>query len=217
MGACFNVGTGLAMGVRADAHHHGAVASDMMILASSSPRRSELLQQIGVRFTTDVADIDETPLPGETPADYVARLSLAKARVVAQRHPGRVVLGSDTTVVLNDRILSKPEDDSQARQMLTELSGNSHQVMTAVALVQDSTEKQITVVTDVRFCELSAQQIDAYIATGEPADKAGSYGIQGLGAVLVASISGSYSNVVGLPLTETAALLGELGVPVWEK
>jgi len=189
----------------------------MMILASSSPRRSELLQQIGVRFTTDVADIDETPLPGETPADYVARLALAKARVVAQRHPGRVVLGSDTTVVLNDRILSKPEDESQARQMLTELSGNSHQVMTAVALVQDSTEKQITVVTDVRFCELSAQQIDAYIATGEPADKAGSYGIQGLGAVLVASISGSYSNVVGLPLTETAALLGELGVPVWEK
>jgi septum formation protein len=189
----------------------------MMILASSSPRRRELLQQIGVRFSTDVADIDETPLAGETPADYVARLALAKARVVAHRHPGSVVLGSDTTVVLNDRILSKPEDELQAKQMLTALSGNSHQVMTAVALVRDNTEKQITVVTDVRFCELSAQQIDAYIATGEPADKAGSYGIQGLGAVLVASINGSYSNVVGLPLTETAALLSELGVPVWEK
>lgn len=189
----------------------------MMVLASSSPRRRELLKQIGVRFTTDVADIDETPKADESPADYVARLALEKARTVAARHNGDVVLGSDTTVVLHNRILGKPENNEDARQMLALLSGNSHQVMTAVALVRGSEEKTETVITDVRFCELSAEQIDEYIATGEPADKAGGYGIQGLGAVLVASINGSYSNVVGLPLTETAALLRQFGVPVWEK
>lgn len=189
----------------------------MMILASSSPRRRELLQQIGVRFSTAVADIDETPVAGEMPAVYVARLALEKARKVAEAHPQMVVLGSDTTVVCDGQILGKPENDADACRILRSLSGRAHQVMTAVALVKDNQHKVHTVVTEVDFCPLSDEQIQAYVATGEPADKAGAYGIQGKGAVLVAAIHGSYSNVVGLPLTETAGLLREFGVPIWEK
>ena len=189
----------------------------MMILASSSPRRRELLQQIGVRFSVEVANIDESVQDAEQPAAYVARLALEKARAVALSHPQAVVLGSDTTVVCDGHILGKPENDSHAQQILAMLSGRSHQVMTAIAVVKDGQSEVRTVVTDVTFCVLSEAQIRAYIATGEPADKAGAYGIQGKGAVLVAAIHGSYSNVVGLPLTETAALLQAFGVPIWEK
>ncbi len=188
-----------------------------MILASASPRRRELLQQIDVQFRVQVADIDETPLRAETPAVYVARLALAKAQKVAAANPGCVVLGSDTTVVLDDEILGKPENDADATRMLAALAGRRHQVMTAVALVQDDQQRVQTVITDVHFAPLSAAQIAAYVATGEPADKAGAYGIQGLGAVLVDAIEGSYSNVVGLPLTETAAMLQEFNIPIWDK
>jgi septum formation protein len=188
-----------------------------LILASASPRRRELLQQIGVQFRVQVADIDETPQARETPAAYVARLALGKAQKVAAANPGCVVLGSDTTVVLDDEILGKPENDADAARMLAALAGRRHQVMTAVALVQDDQQRVQTVITNVHFTSLSAAQITAYVATGEPADKAGAYGIQGLGAVLVDAIEGSYSNVVGLPLTETAAMLQEFNIPIWDK
>ncbi len=189
----------------------------MIVLASSSPRRRELLQQIGVPFRIQVQAVDETPLPEELPGNYVARLALEKARAVAVLNPGEVVLGSDTTGVLDHQILVKPEDEADARRMLRAMSGRTHQVLTAVALVQDAREVVQVVRTDVTFCTLTAEQIDAYIATGEPADKAGAYGIQGMGAVLVAGIHGSYSNVVGLPLTETAALLREFRIPIWQQ
>jgi len=188
-----------------------------LILASASPRRRELLQQIGVKFRVEVADIDETPLSAETPAAYVARLALGKAQKVAANNPGCVVLGSDTTVVLDGEILGKPENDADARRILATLAGRRHQVMTAVALVRDDQQRQQTVITQVHFAALTAAQIAAYVATGEPADKAGAYGIQGLGAVLVDAIDGSYSNVVGLPLTETAAMLQEFNIPIWDK
>lgn len=188
-----------------------------LILASASPRRRELLQQIGVKFRIEVADIDETPLSAEPPAAYVARLALGKAQKIAAENPGCVVLGSDTTVVLDDEILGKPENADDAARMLAALAGRRHQVMTAVALVKDDQQRVQTVITNVHFAPLSAAQISAYVATGEPADKAGAYGIQGLGAVLVDAIEGSYSNVVGLPLTETAAMLQQFDIPIWDK
>ena len=189
----------------------------MMILASSSPRRRELLQQIGVRFRIQVQAVDETPGAGEAPDAYVARLALAKARAVAALNSGSLVLGADTTVVLDNQLLVKPADDADARCMLRAMSGRTHEVLTAVALVQNAHEVVQVVRTAVTFCALTEAQIDAYIATGEPADKAGAYGIQGFGAVLVAGIHGSYSNVVGLPLTETAALLREFRIPIWQQ
>lgn len=189
----------------------------MMVLASSSPRRRELLQQIGVSFRIQVQSVDETPRPDERPDAYVARLALEKARAVAALNPGSVVLGADTTGVLAGQILVKPEHDADARRMLRAMSGRTHEVLTAVALVQDEREQVRVVRTEVTFCPLTDAQIDAYVATGEPADKAGAYGIQGFGAVLVAGIHGSYSNVVGLPLTETAALLREFRIPIWQQ
>lgn len=189
----------------------------MIVLASSSPRRRELLQQIGVPFRIQVQSVDETPRPDERPDAYVARLALEKARAVAALNPGSVVLGADTTGVLADQILVKPENDADARRMLRAMSGQTHEVLTAIALVQDEHEVVEVVRTEVTFCPLTDEQIRAYVATGEPADKAGAYGIQGLGAVLVAGIHGSYSNVVGLPLTETAALLREFRIPIWQQ
>lgn len=189
----------------------------MIVLASSSPRRRELLQQIGVSFRVQVQAVDEAPLPDELPGDYVARLALEKARAVAALNPGQVVLGADTTGVLDGQILVKPVDDEDARRMLSMMSGRTHEVLTAVAVVQDEQARAVVVTTAVTFCVLSDEQIAAYVATGEPADKAGAYGIQGLGAVLVAGIRGSYSNVVGLPLTEAAALLREFRIPIWQQ
>lgn len=190
-----------------------------LILASSSPRRRELLEQIGVRFDVKVADVDETPLADESPDDYVQRLALAKARKVAQSLT-QPCLGSDTSVVLNGKIFGKPQNDEDAREMLQALSGQSHQVMSAVAIVQytqDGERSDVRLVsTKVTFKKLSNDQIDKYIATGEPAGKAGAYGIQGKGALLVEGIEGSYSNVVGLPLTETAALLEQYDIPYWQ-
>lgn len=186
-----------------------------MILASSSPRRRELLTQIGVRFRIQAADIDETPLAGEGAVAYVERMALEKARKVAEDHPQEVVLGSDTSVIFAGEILGKPVNNREAEETLQRLSGQTHQVLSAVAVVKGDREKVISVATEVTFRSLSDEEIARYVATGEPADKAGSYGIQGMGAILVAGISGSYSNVVGLPLTETAALLNEFDVPAW--
>ncbi len=195
---------------------------DGIYLASRSPRRRELLRQIGVRFTAVSADVDETVQPGEAPVAYVSRLALLKARTLWQQvavgqaaaHP---VLGSDTTVVLDNRILGKPRDQTEAASMLLALAGRRHQVMTAVALVHDSGVEQALVTTEVTFGPISAEQAAAYWATGEPADKAGGYGIQGLGAVFVEQIKGSYTAVVGLPLFETANLLRKVGVRLWQQ
>lgn len=187
-----------------------------IILASASPRRAELLQQIGLTFTVCPADIDETPGAGETPEGYVERLAREKALAVSRSAPGCLVLGSDTTVVLDGRILGKPADAGAARVTLAQLSGATHQVMTAVAVARDDRCQSRLVVTDVEFRALSTDEIDAYIATGEPMDKAGSYGIQGLGGIFVNNLRGSYSAVVGLPLQETAALLASAGYPVWK-
>lgn len=186
-----------------------------LILASSSPRRRELLSQIGVRFEVRSADIDETPYTNEPPHAYVVRLAVQKALAVAE-HTVQPVLGADTTVVLDEQILGKPQDADEACALLNRLSGRTHQVYTAVALVQGARQEVRVVETSVHFAKLSAQEIAAYIATGEPMDKAGAYGIQGLGAVFVQELHGSYSNVVGLPLFETAALLRSFQIPIWE-
>lgn len=186
-----------------------------LILASASPRRAELLRQIGADFQVAPAEIDETPQPGEAAQHYVERLAREKASCVAGEAPGARVLGSDTSVVVDGEILGKPESDTQACEMLRRLSGRTHQVMTAIALAQEQNCRSLVVVTDVSFRELSEAEIVAYVATGEPMDKAGSYGIQGLGGIFVRELKGSYSAVVGLPLQETAELLADAGDPVW--
>ncbi|WP_150909827.1 Maf family protein [Marinobacter halotolerans] len=186
-----------------------------IILASASPRRAELLRQMGVSFDTRPADIDETPGPVERPSDYVLRLAQEKALAVGRGAPDALVLGSDTSVVLGDRILGKPATGEEAAETLRSLSGRTHQVMTAVAVVVDGYAQSCVVTTDVTFRALRPDEISAYVRTGEPMDKAGSYGIQGLGGIFVESLQGSYSAVVGLPLRETADLLAQAGYPVW--
>ena len=190
-----------------------------LYLASASPRRRELLTQIGVPFLTQVVPIDETPQAGESPATYVERLARAKAAAVLSILPERddaVVLGSDTAVVLDGRILGKPVDRADALATLAALSAREHQVLTAVALISETRAAARVVTSTVRFKPLSQTQIEAYWATGEPRDKAGSYGIQGLAAVFVSQMQGSYSAVVGLPLCETAELLAEFAIPCWQ-
>lgn len=187
--------------------------SNILILASQSPRRKELLQQLGYDFICVPADIDESVLPVETPEQYVARLALEKARVIAKKKGDDVVvLGSDTSVVFGEHILGKPESLSDCLAILNMLSGNSHQVITAIAAVQGERSDVVVVSTEVDFKTLSEQEIRRYWQTGEPQDKAGAYGIQGVAGQFVKQIRGSYSAVVGLPLYETAQLLSAFGV-----
>jgi len=187
----------------------------MIVLASGSPRRQALLQQIGVRFRQQVAEVDETPLHNESAQDYVVRLAVAKARAVRQRSADDEVpvLGADTAVVVDGRLLGKPADPVHARDMLQLLSGRRHQVLSAVALVDD---RQAIAVSDssVWFRALSDKDIEDYWKTGEPRDKAGAYGIQGKGAIFIERLEGSYSGVMGLPLYETARLLQNFGIQV---
>ena len=193
----------------------------MIYLASSSPRRAELLQQIGVPFHQLVREIDESPLTGEPPKDYVLRMAREKAQASwqqllackAQKYP---LLAADTTVAFNQKIVGKPADDEDARHMLATLSGNTHQVLTAVTMTNGEQQQSCCTLTEVTFNSLSDQLISDYIASGEHKDKAGAYGIQGYGAVLVAHIKGSYSGVVGLPLMETAQLLTWFQIPFWQ-
>lgn len=190
-----------------------------LFLASASPRRRGLLAQIAVPCVTQIASIDETPLPAEPAAVYVERLALEKARAGLRALGERadaVVLGADTAVVLDGRILGKPADFAESREMLLSLSGRSHQVMTAVALVGAGRESSRVVTSEVSFRTLGEAEIAAYWASGEPCDKAGSYGIQGLAAVFVNRVQGSYSAVVGLPLCETAEMLGQFGIACWQ-
>ena len=189
-----------------------------LILASHSPRRRELLTQIGVEFDSHGVDIDESVKPQEDPFHYVERLALEKAEACYSQLTGdKLVMGSDTTVVVDGQILGKPRDRSHAVEMLMTLSGRSHQVMTAVALINAERSWSRVVTTEVFFRTLSVEECQNYWLTGEPQDKAGAYGIQGLGAVFVERIVGSYSAVVGLPLAETATMLKQLDVAVWQR
>ncbi|MFT4836686.1 MAG: septum formation protein [Psychromonas sp.] len=179
-------------------------------LASSSPRRSELLNQMGVSFDLVKADIEEKPEKGEAAQDYVLRLALQKAQAgFKNSDQDRPVLGADTIIVIDQQILEKPRDKKHAQKMLQLLSGRVHQVFTAVALVQSVYIKSTLVKTEVSFKTLSEQEISDYWLSGEPVGKAAGYAIQGIAGKFINNISGSYSGVVGLPLFETAELLGE--------
>lgn len=186
-----------------------------LVLASASPRRRELLAQLGVDFTCDPADIDETPDAGEAPRDYVERLARSKSGAVLARHPapGIAVLAADTTVAIDDLILGKPADRLDGLAMLARLSGRAHTVYTGICIATADGAACEVVSTEVEFASLSREACEAYLATAEPWDKAGAYGIQGLGGAFVRAIRGSYSNVVGLPLNETWQMLARHGVP----
>lgn len=191
-----------------------------LYLASGSPRRRELLTQIGVPFSSLSVPIDENALPEEPPRAYVERLARAKAQagLAALADPrDAVVLGADTAVILDGRILGKPLDRDEAVATLSALSAREHLVLTAVALASTTRVVARVVGTRVRFRRLTRAEIEAYWATGEPRDKAGSYAIQGLAAVFVSQLHGSYSAVVGLPLGETAELLAEFAIPCWQQ
>lgn len=180
----------------------------MLILASGSPRRAELLEAAGIAFEAVPADIDETPLDGEPPDAHVRRLAVEKARAAAIRRPGSVVLGADTIVVVDQRILGKPKDAADARAMLVALSGRAHAVLTGVALLTPGADPIVEVArTEVWFVPLGLHAIDWYVASGEPMDKAGAYAIQGLASRFVERIEGSYTNVVGLPVALVYRLL----------
>jgi nucleoside triphosphate pyrophosphatase len=182
-----------------------------LVLASSSPRRRELLGALGLRFAVRAVDLDETPLPGEEPRDTVLRL--AKAKAAAQSHPGELVLAADTVVVIDGELLGKPPDPAGARRMLARIAGREHTVLTGVALEDPGRDRRAAEVASsrVRMAAMSPQEIDWYVATGEPLDKAGSYAVQGLGALYVEEVFGNYTNVVGLPIPLTYRLFRELG------
>ena len=198
----------------------------IIYLASKSPRRRELLKQIGVHFELLLmreqaprTDIDEAPLPEETAHAYVQRIVKLKATIAMtvmrqRRLPLRPILTADTTVTFDGHILGKPEDKADAIRMLSMLSGESHQVLTAVAVGVDNEIKQALTTSFVTFDKLSQEDIKRYVESGEPMDKAGAYAVQGMAAKFISKLSGSYSGVVGLPLYETAALLKQSSVPV---
>lgn len=203
-------------------------AGNCIYLASRSARRRDLLKQIGIRHNillmrealSRPADVDETPLPEESPADYVYRITHTKSeagwlRLKQRGLPLLPVLAADTTVVLDGRILGKPQDIGHAEEMLHALSGQEHQVYTAVGLTFQGQTRLRLSTTTVRFRDISPREIQAYIASGEPHDKAGAYAIQGKAAAFIINIDGSYSGVVGLPLFETSQLLEETGISVF--
>ncbi|HWI52285.1 MAG TPA: Maf family protein [Symbiobacteriaceae bacterium] len=185
-----------------------------IVLASASPRRQELLRQVGVSFRVIPSQVDEQVDEPMQPAALVEYLALAKARDVAAREAGALVLGSDTIVVVDGRVLGKPKDRADAIAMLQQLSGRSHQVMTGVALVTAERELVGHEVTTVRFRTLAPGEIERYVDSGEPMDKAGAYGIQGRAAAMISAIEGDYFTVVGLPLCRTVSMLSQFGVTV---
>lgn len=185
-------------------------------LASISPRRRQLLEQVGVNFAEVRQDIEETPQPRESPEVFVLRLALEKARAGLQALPNeraRPVLGADTVVVIDEEVLGKPADEAQAVAMLARLSGQVHRVLTGVALVEAEHEATRLSVSNVTFRSLQPDELQAYWRTGEPRDKAGGYAIQGRGALFVEHLDGSYSGVMGLPLFEVGELLAEFEIP----
>ena len=183
-----------------------------VVLASGSPRRRQLLELIGIEHEVQPANIDESVRPRETPARYAERLAREKASVIASRDPDRITIAADTTVVVNRKVLGKPENEEDARRMLSMLSGREHTVITAIAVARGRKLRSAVEEVRVRFRRLREDEIDAYIATGEPMDKAGAYGIQGYGATIVECIEGDYFSVMGLPLARLVDLLRDLGV-----
>ncbi len=186
-----------------------------LILASASPRRKELLAQLDIQCFVKAVDIDETPLPNELPLAYVQRVAAEKSAACLKVYDGELpVLAADTSVVLNNQIMGKPENQQHAEEMLLQLSGTTHQVYSAISLRRDLEHWEAVNITDVTFRKLTLAEIAAYWQTGEPCDKAGGYAIQGLGSIFIEKISGSFSGVMGLPLFETAQLLERQGVKI---
>ena len=183
-----------------------------VILASASPRRRDLLNLIGVTHVTEPADVNEDVRAGERPEAYVERLAREKAAVVAARWPGAVIIAADTTVVLDREILGKPASDAEARAMLRRLSGHTHVVCTGMAVMRNGSVASAVEQVEVSIRDLTDGDIAAYVATGEPMDKAGAYGIQGWGATIVERIHGDYFSVMGLGLRRLVALLADVGV-----
>jgi septum formation protein len=188
----------------------------LVCLASASPRRRQLLAQIGVPHVVRVANVDESVQPGERPADYVLRMARAKALAVRARSASLPVLAADTAVVIDEMICGKPADEAAAVVMLLQLSGRSHQVLTAVALALEAGIACRLSASEVRLRRLSRAECLTYWRSGEPRDKAGGYAVQGFGAVFLEQLRGSYSGVMGLPLFETAQLLTDAGVAYWQ-
>lgn len=184
-------------------------------LASASPRRREILTTLGLRFSYAGEDVDEHRLEKESATDMVMRLACAKARAAEREHGDAAVLGADTAVVLGDRILGKPESKDEALQMLAALSGRSHDVLTGVVVLHRGDAHTALSRSRVSFRRINSDEAERYWRTGEPGDKAGGYAIQGLAAVFVTELNGSYSGVVGLPIYETAALLGDIGIDIF--
>lgn len=185
-----------------------------LILASASPRRKEILTLAGFEFEIAAADVDETLPQSITPAQAVLTLSAKKARCVHALHPDKIILAADTLVAIGDKILGKPADTREAAEMLRLLSGRTHTVYTGVAICGADREKSFFEKTDVKFYKLSEDEISSYLLTGDSKDKAGSYGIQSCGCVLVESINGDYFNVMGLPIAKTARALQAFGITV---
>ena len=178
-----------------------------LILASGSPRRSEILNSVGWEFTKHVADIDETEHEGELPADYVVRLACEKAETVAANYPDGIVLGADTTVVIDGQIIGKPVDLADAKRMLSMLSGNWHEVLTGVAVIDGGETRSAIQSTRVRFAEMSGAEITFLAERGDPLDKAGAYAVQAQAALFIEGIEGDYWNVVGLPISLVYSLI----------
>ena len=188
------------------------MSTPRVVLASSSPRRRELLTLIGITHTVAPADIDESVLPGEDPRTHAERLARDKASVIATREPNAVIIAADTIVVIDGDILGKPRDQADAAQMLRRLAGRAHVVYTAVAVARGTEINSGVEAVDVRFRELTDDEIARYVATREPMDKAGAYGIQGYGATIVERIDGDYFAVMGLALGRMVRLMESLGV-----
>jgi septum formation protein len=189
------------------------IHSERVILASASPRRRELLTLVGIAHEVMPADIDESLLAGETPPAHAERLARTKAHTIAAREPGAVVIAADTIVVVDGDVLGKPRDPAEARTMLARLSGRTHTVLTAIAVARAAQTESAVEAVEVTFRTVSDQDIRAYIATGEPMDKAGAYGIQGFGATIVERVDGDYFSVMGLGLRRLVDLLARVGVP----
>ncbi|WP_057761682.1 Maf family protein [Cytobacillus praedii] len=185
-----------------------------LILASSSPRRKELLENLHLTFNVSSSDVDESFNPDLAPGEIVMELSSRKAKAVSKKYPGSYIIGADTVVVLDGTILGKPQDKAEAFSMLKALAGRTHAVYTGVSIIAPSKETNFNVKTDVVFWELTDDEINAYINTGEPFDKAGAYGIQGQGSVLVKEIKGDYFSVVGLPVSKTVRELRNAGLEI---
>ncbi|OGH04538.1 MAG: hypothetical protein A2W22_04705 [Candidatus Levybacteria bacterium RBG_16_35_11] len=185
-----------------------------IVLASKSPRRKELLKQIGLNFTVDISEIDERRFSHSSPLNLVKNLAKAKARIISKKHKDAIIIAADTLVVLNKEIIGKPKSKRDAMQMLKKLNGKTHLVITGFTILDSKKEITEIVKTKVKFKKMTKKEIDDYVKTGEPLDKAGGYGIQGKGAIFIEGIKGDFFNVVGLPIYALSKALERSGVDV---